>query len=288
MKNSVDFKGVVGIYCLLNTDNNKRYIGLSTDIYTRINKHISLLRHNKHQNKHLQAAYNKGYNFEVILLEKCKVEVLDTLEVEYMNKYNVLNPEFGYNLADGGGRGNGLKGDQCGNFNHNIFTFYNEDGTVEVDKTCYYMIQKYNLDTKVYAVANGSRNSTKGWRCSVDKTWERRYDFYHVDGRIDKGLTQKEMSEKYALDNSSISRVVRGLLNHCGGWSTTPDKKNHRDARNKKYSVSNVEGNVLIIDKTIKEIATILGCTSRSISSLCKGKLNTVKGFVLINETNKN
>ena len=40
-----------------------------------------------------------------------------------MNLYNVLNPEFGYNLAEGGGLGNGLKGEQSPSFNNMIFTF---------------------------------------------------------------------------------------------------------------------------------------------------------------------
>ena len=283
MKITSELKGQCGIYCLLNTNNGKRYVGLSTDLYTRIMKHRSLLKHNKHYNKHLQAAYNKGYNFEVIVLENCSIEELDTKEVFYMNLYNVLNPEFGYNLAEGGGLGNGLKGEQSPAFNSNIFTFYNEDGRVETNKTCYYMINKYNLSNKIYSVANGKITSTKGWRCSIDKVWEKRYDFYNIDGRIDKGLTQKEMCNKYNLDSSSISRVVRGLLNHCGGWSITPDKKCHREARNKKYSVCNETGTVLLLNKTIKEIAQILNCSTRVVNQLCRGKIKTVKGYKLIN-----
>lgn len=43
-----------GIYCLINLSNNKRYIGSSKNIYSRLLKHRSLLRNNKHENSKLQ------------------------------------------------------------------------------------------------------------------------------------------------------------------------------------------------------------------------------------------
>ena len=48
-----------GIYQIKNIINNKSYIGQSTDINKRIAKHKASLRHNKHNNSHLQNAYNK-------------------------------------------------------------------------------------------------------------------------------------------------------------------------------------------------------------------------------------
>lgn len=48
-----------GIYCIENTKNKKVYIGSSKNIYQRLLKHFALLKHNKHQNGHLQNAWNK-------------------------------------------------------------------------------------------------------------------------------------------------------------------------------------------------------------------------------------
>lgn len=282
MQISKEFKGVSGIYCLLNTNNGKRYIGLTTDLYTRINKHRSNLKHNKHYNAHLQAAYNKGYEFTTVILEQCSIEDLDVLEVKYINDYQTLNPKFGYNLADGGGKGNGLKGENCYNYNSNIFTFYNEDGRVEEDKTCYYMIKTYNLDTKIYALIKGKRQSVNGWRVSIDKVWERRYNFYNIDGREDLGLTQVELCAKYNLDNGSVSRVVRGLSEHCQGWSLKKNNILKRSIRNNKYSVVKMDGSITINNKTIKELSVYLECTARSVQNLCKGKYKTLKGYILI------
>lgn len=43
-----------GIYCIINTSNNKRYIGSSVNLYTRLMKHRALLRHSKHDNRKIQ------------------------------------------------------------------------------------------------------------------------------------------------------------------------------------------------------------------------------------------
>lgn len=50
---------ISGIYKILNTKNNKCYIGSAVRLTTRFNTHRSKLKLNYHPNKHLQAAYNK-------------------------------------------------------------------------------------------------------------------------------------------------------------------------------------------------------------------------------------
>lgn len=64
---------VSGIYCIENITNHKTYIGSSKNIYQRLLKHFALLRHNKHQNAHLQSAWNKygESSFRWFILELC-------------------------------------------------------------------------------------------------------------------------------------------------------------------------------------------------------------------------
>lgn len=73
---------VSGIYCIENITNHKTYIGSSKNIYQRLLKHFALLRHNKHQNAHLQNAWNKyGENsFRWFILELCDSEELTEKE----------------------------------------------------------------------------------------------------------------------------------------------------------------------------------------------------------------
>lgn len=86
---------VSGIYCIENTVNNKTYIGSSKNIYQRLLKHFALLRHNKHQNSHLQNAWNKygEDNFRWFIIEFCDIEKLEQLEQESINlfgaEYNI-------------------------------------------------------------------------------------------------------------------------------------------------------------------------------------------------------
>lgn len=78
-----------GIYQIVNTKNNKIYIGSSKNCKKRIITHFSLLRNNKHKNKHLQSAYNKygKENFNASIIELCKIEDLFIREQYYVDYY---------------------------------------------------------------------------------------------------------------------------------------------------------------------------------------------------------
>lgn len=71
-----------GVYCIENLSNSKTYIGSSKNLYQRLLKHFALLRHNKHENSHLQAAWNKygESNFTWTILEYCPEDVLTSRE----------------------------------------------------------------------------------------------------------------------------------------------------------------------------------------------------------------
>lgn len=53
-----------GIYKIVNTVNNKFYVGSAVNLAKRKTRHWAELRHQKHNNRHLQAAWNK-YGEEV-------------------------------------------------------------------------------------------------------------------------------------------------------------------------------------------------------------------------------
>lgn len=81
-----------GIYQILNKNNEKRYIGSTSESFKkRFNLHKHHLRNNKHKNSHLQYSWNKyGEDaFEFSILEICsdKLEVLDR-EQEYINSFD--------------------------------------------------------------------------------------------------------------------------------------------------------------------------------------------------------
>ena len=93
-----------GIYCIENLINNKKYIGQSVDIDNRWRHHKTELNSGTHFNDYLQKSWNKygESNFFFYILELCDASQLDCREVYYIDLYNTLRRDKGYNLTSGG------------------------------------------------------------------------------------------------------------------------------------------------------------------------------------------
>lgn len=89
------------IYQILNTYNNKYYIGSASYFNARKADHLSGLRRNTHHNDHLQNSFNKyGENvFKFSILEFCNKENLKEREQWWLDNTRCLNDKYGYNIA---------------------------------------------------------------------------------------------------------------------------------------------------------------------------------------------
>lgn len=95
---------ICGIYSIENVVNHKKYIGQSINIKSRWCKHKVDLNNGSHDNDYLQKSWNKygENNFEFEILEECSEEELNEKERYYIDLYNTMNRDYGYNLKSGG------------------------------------------------------------------------------------------------------------------------------------------------------------------------------------------
>jgi group I intron endonuclease len=89
-----------GVYKIVNTDNNKLYIGCASDIRARVNGHLYDLRRRKHANSYLQKAWLKygeqAFTFEIV--ELCNKSEIYIREHYWVTTLNVFDRNLGYNL----------------------------------------------------------------------------------------------------------------------------------------------------------------------------------------------
>lgn len=84
-----------GVYAIVNSLNNKKYIGSSSNLRKRFRQHYATLIRNSHDNCHLQNAVNKyGIDkFYFIVLERCEniVDTLLLIEQKYIDELGDYN-----------------------------------------------------------------------------------------------------------------------------------------------------------------------------------------------------
>lgn len=99
----------IGIYGIRNLVNEKIYIGKTgMNFGDRWDSHRSLLNNGKHDNPHLQKAWDKygQDNFEFIIIEDCGIDELSDREKYYIKLYKDMG--LAYNIHDGGDEGYNL------------------------------------------------------------------------------------------------------------------------------------------------------------------------------------
>lgn len=90
---------IVGIYKIVNSINNKCYVGSAVNMKHRFSVHKNLLNNNKHYNKHLQSSWNKYgsdvFSFE--LIEETNLDKLREREEYYILEFKSNDRNLGYN-----------------------------------------------------------------------------------------------------------------------------------------------------------------------------------------------
>ena len=208
-----------GIYCIENVINHKKYIGQSVDIDSRWRHHKNELKSNIHFNDYLQKAWNKygEENFDFYVVEFCDVDQLDDLEVYYIDLYETLNRDKGYNLTSGG------------TFNKT----YSDETRIKISNALKGHSVSFESRIKIsenHADMNGSNNGMYGRRHSETAKQKvsqankgkmsarrNRCNVYCIDLNqiFDDATTAGKILN---LDSGAILKCCRGERKTCGGY----------------------------------------------------------------------
>lgn len=93
---------VCGIYCIINTKNNKKYIGKSKNIYKIMYQHRYDILNDRYRNEnHYFRSSVKKYGidcFKYYVLEECTISEASEKELYWIDILNTTNRDFGFNL----------------------------------------------------------------------------------------------------------------------------------------------------------------------------------------------
>lgn len=237
----------MGTYKIVNTVNEKFYIGSSIHIEKRWREHTSLLNNNKHHNSYLQNSFNK-YGIENIRFEI--IDLYLTPQAMLEAEQNLINIHFGSSQCY-----NATKGviSSCGE-NNNMFGKHHSKET------------KYKISQARIGKYKG-KNSPRFGKQHSEET-KRKISQANIDNQY-KGKNSCWFGKHHSIEaRGKISKT------HCG--------ENHPKFKSIIRTFQNKNTSEIFIG-TQYGFYTTYKLRTGDVCRVIQGKRKSVKGWILIN-----
>lgn len=240
MKALEELKNKSGIYCIENLSTHKKYVGQAVSVSGRFKEHISDLNHQDHFNSYLQNAWNKygEDDFIYYVLEYCSIEKLDERETFYIDKLNLLDRDFGYNLKRGGQHGGGTFSKEVKEkLSKSIKASYTEElreirskQLKELWSNPEERKKRIGTNHPMYGYHHSDEVKKKISECHKGHGWNRKYKDKVLcieTGEIYDNAC--EAAKVLSLDSSCIIKACKGERYICGGYHWQFVKENNME-----------------------------------------------------------
>lgn len=234
---------ICAVYKIVCAANGKIYIGSTTNLAFRWCQHKSDLRHNHHNNDHLQCAWNKYgaavFSFDII--EKCSEDVLIDREQHWINELNVSDRRFGFNKTSVAGKSY-ARGMKFSDATLEVLRIKSSRRYVVVDpdgqESPVVNLKAFCADNglrveKMRHVASGRYCHHLGWRCrrvaDSESDWIRLviaaglplrlYEFVSPGGIRFRVSDIAGFAKRHSLDRAALNRVIAGSTSNWNGWT---------------------------------------------------------------------
>lgn len=284
--------GISGVYKII-FDNNKIYIGISSDIRRRINEHL-----NKDVKSYLELAISRAIkkhlikDIEIIEIidkkERQKMREREKYWIKYYNSFE--NKNIGYNMTPGGdGASDGIYNSVSNITEKELDMIYNL--LLKSDLTYNEIANKTNSSYKVVSgINNGVHYRKENYNYPLRKNRKEKYglnnknsSFYDNKEKLlevvkdlkENILSYDEIKIKYDIKSTTLTNINQGKIYYLKEEKYPLRPVDRGKVNRRIFTDEELEGIKEYLEnsnKTMQEIALIYNCDRKVISNINSGK----------------